>query len=88
MFVRQTEKTGRIVVPTYRDWKQTGKTLAQISKVEPNQRSRVPRLINDVLLAMTAIQIGATLYTYNGRDFELITRHRKFSLEILGEELH
>ena len=55
MFVRQTEKTGRIVTPTYRDWKQTGKTLAQISRQEPDQRSRVPRLVNDILLAMSAL---------------------------------
>ena len=36
MFVRQTEKTGRIVTPTYRDWKQTEvlpivKTIFQVN---------------------------------------------------------
>jgi tRNA(fMet)-specific endonuclease VapC len=87
MSVRQTEKTSRIVIPTYRDWEQTGKTLAQISKQEPNQRSRIPRLVNDVLLALSAIQIGATLYTFNGGDFGLIARYRNFSLEILDVEL-
>lgn len=83
LFVRQTEKTGRMVIPTYRDWKQTGKILAQISRQEPNQRSRIPRLVNDVLLAMCALQIGATLFTFNGRDFSLIARYKKFSLQVL-----
>ena len=40
-------------------------------------------LVNDVLLAMTAVQIGATLFTCNGEDFRLIARHTKFPLEIL-----
>jgi predicted nucleic acid-binding protein len=85
-FVRQTEKTGRVVIPTYRNWKQTGRILAEISRQEPNQRSRIPRLTNDALLAMSVIQIGATLYTFNGEDFRLIARYKEFSLEILINE--
>ena len=82
-FVRQTEKTGRIIIPTYRDWKETGRILARIGRQEPAQRTRIPRLVNDVLLAMSAAQIGATLFTFNGEDFRLIARYKKFSLEIL-----
>ena len=82
-FVRQTEKTGRIVIPTYQDWKETGSILARINRQEPAQRTRIPRLVNDALLAMSAIQIGATLYTLNGEDFRLIARYKKFPLEIL-----
>jgi predicted nucleic acid-binding protein len=82
-FVHQTEKTGRIVVPTYRDWKETGRILARIGRQEPAQRMRISRLVNDVLLAMSAVQIGATLFTFNREDFALIARYKKFSLGIL-----
>ena len=40
-------------------------------------------LVNDVLLALSARQIGATLYTFNGEDFRLIARYKKFALEVL-----
>lgn len=82
-FVGQTEKTGRIVIPTYQDWKETGRILAKIGRQEPAQRTRIPRLVNDVLLAMSAMQIGATLFTFNEEDFRLIARYKKFSLQIL-----
>ncbi len=82
-FVSQTEKTGRIVTPTYRDWKETGRILTRIGRQEPAQRTRVPRLVNDVLLAMSAKQIGATLFTFNEKDFRLIARYKQFPLEIL-----
>ncbi len=83
-FVQQTEKTGRIVTPTYRDWKETGRLLARIGRQEPAERTRIPRLVNDVLLAMSAVQVGATLFTFNGEDFALIARYKKFSLQILS----
>jgi predicted nucleic acid-binding protein len=82
-FVSQTERTGRIVVPTYRDWKETGRILGTINRQEPSERTRIPRLVNDVLLALSAVQIGATLCTFNGEDFRLIARYKKFSLEVL-----
>ena len=82
-FVSQTERTGRSVIPAYRDWKKTGRILGTINRQEPAQRSRIPRLANDVLLALSARQIGATLYTFNGEDFRLIARYKKFSLEVL-----
>ena len=82
-FVRQTEKTGRLVIPTYRDWREAGRVLARINSQEPAQRTRLARLVNDVLLAMSALQIGATLYTFNRDDFTLIARYKKFSLVLL-----
>jgi len=78
-FVHQVEQTGRTVVPTYRDWKEVGKLLARISRQEPAQRTCLPRLVNDVLLAMSARPIGATLCTFNAEDFRLIARYKQFS---------
>lgn len=82
-FVRRTEQTGRVVIPTYEEWKQAGRVLASIRQREPAQRSRISRLVNDVLLALTARQIGATLYTLDRDDFTLIARYAGFALEIL-----
>jgi predicted nucleic acid-binding protein len=82
--VSQTERTGRIVIPTYRDWKETGRILGTINRQEPGERTRIPRLVNDVLLALSAVQIGATLCTLNEEDFILIACYKKFSLELLA----
>lgn len=82
-FIGQTERTERIVSPTYQDWKETGRILGGIARQQPAQRTRIPTLVNDVLLVMTTIQIGATLFTFNAEDFRLIARYKQFSVEIL-----
>lgn len=82
-FIQRTEQTGRVVTPTYADWKETGRVLARISRQEPGQRTRIPRLVNDVLLALSARQIGATLYTFNREDFTLIAGYTRFALDVL-----
>jgi predicted nucleic acid-binding protein len=83
-FVHQTERTSRLVIPTYRDWSEAGHVLARINRQEPAQRTRLARLVNDVLLAMSARQIGATLYTFNRDDFTLIARYKTFSFVLLS----
>jgi len=66
-----------------RDWKETRRILGRIGRQEPAQRTRIPRLVNDLLLAMSAVQIGATLFTCNGEEFRLIARDKKLPLQIL-----
>jgi predicted nucleic acid-binding protein len=83
VFVLQTERTGRIVVPAYRDWKEAGRILGAINRQEPDQRTRISRLVNDVLLALCALRSGAMLCMFNEEDFRLTARYRKFSLEVL-----
>ena len=46
-------------------------------------RSKLPGLLNDILIALCARQIGALLFTYNRADFRLIRRHIGFSLRLL-----
>ncbi len=82
-FANQAERTGRIILPTYANWKEAGRVLARMSRREPALRTRVPRLVNDVLLALSARQIGATLYTFNRRDFITISRYARFTFESL-----
>ena len=85
-YVGALERTGRVVTPTFQDWKKAGKLVAQITRKEPGRKSKVQQMLNDLLLALSARRIGADLFTYNGDDFELIRRHTSFSLKVLRRE--
>jgi predicted nucleic acid-binding protein len=82
-FVRPFVRTGRIVAPTFADWGEAARVVAAMWKSEKGQRSKLPALLNDVLIALCARQIGATLLTYNRDDFLLIKRHLDFSLRAM-----
>ena len=78
------ERSGRIVTPTHRDWKETGDVLARILRASPEIKSRLPRLVNDCLIALSARSLGATVYTRNRADFALLQRTHHFSLVVVG----
>lgn len=80
------ERSGRIVSPTFQDWKEAGKLVAQLTRNEPSRKPKVQQMLNDILIAFCARQIGATLFTFNREDFALIRRYRAFSLEVLTEQ--
>ena len=77
------ERVGRIVTPTHGNWKETGDLLAQIFRKQPSYRSKLPQIVVDCLIAMSARAIGARVYTRNREDFELIRRFRNFTLVML-----
>lgn len=77
------ERVGRIVTPTFQDWKEAGKLVAQITRKEPGSKPKVQQMLNDILLALSARRIGADLFTFNREDFQLIRRHKPFSLKVL-----
>lgn len=83
-FVSRSERVGRIVTPTHSTWSEAGRILAKIGKQAPGYKSKFPALFNDILIALSALQIGATVYTNNEGDFRLIRRHKRFSLETVG----
>ncbi len=78
------ERAGRVVTPTFQDWKEAGKLVAQITRKEPGRKPKIQQMLNDILLAFSARRIGADLFTFNRDDFELIRRHRLFSLKTLS----
>jgi predicted nucleic acid-binding protein len=84
-FVRPMERTGRVVTPTFSDWMTAAVVVTAIADKERGWRSKLPGLLNDVLIAASARQIGATLLTYNRGDFLLIRRHLDFSLRVLEQ---
>jgi predicted nucleic acid-binding protein len=77
------ERVGRVVAPIHQDWKDAGRLVAQITRKEPDRKSKVQQMLNDILLALSARRIGADLFTFNREDFQLIRRHLPFSLQIL-----
>jgi predicted nucleic acid-binding protein len=78
------ERAGRVVTPTFDDWKEAGKVVAAITRKEAGRRSKTQRMLNDILLALSARRIGAELFTFNREDFQLIRRHKPFSLKVLS----
>jgi predicted nucleic acid-binding protein len=78
------ERAGRVVTPMFQDWKEAGKLVAQITRKEPGRKPKIQQMLNDILLAFSARRIGADLFTFNRDDFELIRRHRPFSLKTLS----
>lgn len=82
-YVGALERAGRVVTPTFQDWKEAGTLVARITRKEPGRKAKVQQMLNDILLALSARRIGADLFTFNRDDFGLIRRHKPFSLKVL-----
>lgn len=78
------ERTGRVVIPEFEDWLEASEIVTAIAGKERGWRSKLPALLNDILIALSARRIGATLVTYNGDDFRLIRRRKQFLLRVLA----
>jgi len=82
-FTRPMERTGRIVSPTFDDWMTAADVVSAIRHRDRGWRSKLPALLNDILIALCPRRIGALVLTYNREDFRLIRRHVGFSVRIL-----
>lgn len=82
-YVGVLERAGRVVTPTFPDWKEAGKLIARMTRKEPGLKPKIQQILNDLLLALSARRIGADVFTFNRGDFELIRRHTPFSLRVL-----
>ena len=83
-WVRPMERTGRVVAPTFSDWLEAADIVTRVFARDRSWRSKLPGMLNDVLIALCARRVGATLITYNAQDFRLIRRHKEFSLRVLA----
>jgi len=77
-------RVGRMVTPGPGAWDRAGDILGEIRRKEPHLRSKVPTLWNDLLIALSARQIGATVETEDTEDFELLRRYVRFELRPLS----
>ena len=81
---RPFERVDRVVTPSYNHWKDAGGILAEVLRRRPAFRDKLPALVNDCLLALSARSLGANLYTRNRDDFTLIQSRRSFSLVVVS----
>jgi predicted nucleic acid-binding protein len=74
---------GRVVTPSRSQWKDAGGILAKVLDDRPDLKTKLPALVNDCLLALSARSLGASLYTRNRDDFILLQSVRSFSLVLI-----
>jgi predicted nucleic acid-binding protein len=80
--VETFERMHPILTPTTNNWIESGQILAKIRRKHSFDPKKLRELHFDVLIALTVRAHGARLITSNRADFELIRRHRDFSLEV------
>lgn len=76
-------KAGRMVTPTESNYAEAGNILLELQKSRGYDLKKAYNLANDVLIALTARSIGATILTRNGKDFQAIREIRAFELVVL-----
>ena len=76
-------RTRRLLTPTPETFRQAGAVLATMQRRVGYDVKRRTRLVNDCLIALSSRQVGATVFTHNGRDFEAIRRITPFKLVVV-----
>ena len=82
-FVRAFEGTRRIITPSMDNYRLAGQVLAMLSRRHGFEARKMTGLSHDVLIALTARSIGATVVTANRRDFVWIQDACSFDLQII-----
>ncbi len=81
-FVRALERNHPVLVPTTKNWLQSGQMLGEIRGNQGFGPGKMWDMHFDLLIAITARSSGARLITSNRADFELIAKYLHFQLEI------
>jgi predicted nucleic acid-binding protein len=81
--VRELERVGRVVAPLHTDWQRAGDVQGRIWDEHPNRLRQ--SLQNDLLIACTAMRIGAMVVTQNTADFRFIRRYLRHDSLTLDE---
>jgi predicted nucleic acid-binding protein len=81
-FLQSIEKNHPVLVPTAKNWSESGKLLGKIRSDTGYSRDRLRDLHFDLLIALTCRSHGAKLISSNRTDFELITSYIPIQLEI------
>jgi predicted nucleic acid-binding protein len=71
------ERWGRVLTPSYGTFKRAGETLASLVRAGLTLSTLERGFVNDVLLAASCLDAGATLVTRNTGDFVRIAKHLK-----------
>jgi predicted nucleic acid-binding protein len=81
-FLESLAKNHPILVPTEKNWLESGQILGKIGARKGFTPDKLRDLHFDVLIALTARSHGARLITSNRADFEMINGYKKLQLEI------
>ncbi len=79
-FVRDLAGSLRLITPTEKDWQDSATIVARLAAEKGYERRKIQELSFDVLIALAARSIGATVITLNRHDFTDIRRYRRFQL--------
>lgn len=77
------DRTDRLLVPSRLVYEDAGHVLRALQQTRGSQVARPRSLVNDVLIALSARSIGATVVTSNARDFAAIRVVRPFKLTVV-----
>ena len=77
------DRAGRILVPSDTTFEDAGHTLRALQESRGYRVAGSPSMVNDVLIALSARAIGATVLTSNARDFAAIREVRSFKLTVV-----
>jgi predicted nucleic acid-binding protein len=77
-------RVGRILAPTVSMYQEAGEVLRKLQDSLGYTLTSAHGLANDVLIALSALSIGAVVITQNDRDFAAIQKIRPFKLSIVG----
>jgi predicted nucleic acid-binding protein len=80
--VRAHASSARLIAPSPPVFDEAGLVLQALRMA--GREVRRASLVNDVLIALTARSLGATLYTADGEDFKAIRRVRDFALQMVA----
>ena len=79
-FVNELARKIRIITPTVSHWLESADILSQIRKRKGYDAHKLRDLAFDVLIALSARGIGATLITCDQQDFAEIRKHVLFKV--------
>ena len=77
-------RTGRLLAPSARTFWEAGRVLMRLQRDQGIELRKATRLMNDVLIAPSSLDIGAAVLTRNAMDFQMIRRVRGFDLKIIS----
>jgi predicted nucleic acid-binding protein len=79
-FVMELGKRCQVLTPTEQHWSHAADILSRIRRGEHYEASKIRELAFDVLIALSARSIGASVITSNRHDFQTIQRYLPFHL--------
>lgn len=79
-FVNELAQKVRLITPTERHWLASAEILSRIGTKKHYESTKLRELAFDVLIALSAKEIGATLITCNKNDFSEIQKYISFKV--------